>query len=436
MVGAGPAGFYTLDALLRAEVPVEIDLIDRLPTPFGLVRGGVAPDHQHTKAVERTFEALLERPEVRFWGGVEVGRDIHLAELRGLYDAVVLTTGAPRDRRLGIAGEELEGVYGSAAFVGWYNGHPDWQELEPPLDGRPAIVVGNGNVALDIARVLLKIPEEMAESDLTEEAATRIAANPPASVTILGRRGPLQARFTPAELRELGELRIGPPAIVQGPGLPALPADASVLDDTRERRRAERILAILKGYEKTPVAEARLLFRFFTRPLAALGEERIEALRCQLTALDEEGHLQDIGEPFELPCGLLVTAIGYVSEAIEGAPFDPGRGRYRAQRPPRLEPGLYAAGWCLRGPSGVIGSNKHDGDAVAAAILAEVKPAAKPGRLGLHGILTGRRRAWIDREGWRAIDRAERAAAKPPAPRRKFTTYEALHQAAREAEQE
>lgn len=435
IIGAGPAGFYTLDALLRAEVPIEIDLIDRLPTPFGLVRGGVAPDHQHTKAVDRTFEALLERPEVRFWGDVEVGRDIQLAELRGLYDAVVLTVGAAKDRRLGIPGEDLEGVYGSSAFVGWYNGHPDWQQLDPPLDGAPAIVIGNGNVAIDIARVLLKTPEEMAESDLAAGAAQAIAANPPRRVTILGRRGPLQSRFTLAELRELGRLSVGPPAIVTGGALPELPADGAILEDARERRRAERVLAVLKGYRDTPLERARLHFRFFTRPLAALGETRIEALRCQPTAIDEAGRLLDAGEPFELPCGLLVSAIGYESETVEGAPFNPQKGRFEAEGP-RLEPGLYGAGWCLRGPSGVIGSNKHDGDAAAAAILEDVRPAAKAGRLGLHGILTGRRREWIEQADWRRIDAAERAAAAAPAPRRKFTSFEELRQAARQAEQE
>lgn len=434
IVGAGPAGFYTLDALLRAEIPLEVDLIDRLPTPFGLVRGGVAPDHQHTKAVSRAFEALLDRPEVRFWGDVELGRDIHLAELRGLYDAVVLAIGAPEDRPLGIEGEALEGVYGSGAFVGWYNGHPDWQHLDPPLDGAPAIVVGNGNVALDIARVLLKTPGEMAASDLSEPAAGRIAAHPPQSVTILGRRGPLEARFALAELRELGDLEVGPPAIVKSDELPTLPRDAGALADERESRRAERVLAVLRSYEETPVEAARLRFRFFTRPIAALGEERIRALRCQGTGFDEEGRLVDRGQPFDLRCGLLISAIGYSSEAVEDAPFDSLRGRFRAQGP-RLEPSLYAAGWCLRGPSGVIGTNKHDGDAAAAAILAEVKPAAKPGRIGLHGILRGRQREWIDRAAWRAIDHRERAAATAPAPRRKLITYDELRTAAREAEQ-
>ena len=435
IVGAGPAGFYTLEALLRAEVPIEVDLIDRLPTPFGLIRGGVAPDHQHTKAVDRAFELLLSRPEVGYWGDVELGRDVHLAELRGLYDAVVLTIGAPRDRRLGIEGEDLEGVYGSGAFVGWYNGHPDWLELDPPLDGAPAIVVGNGNVALDIARVLLKTPDEMAASDLSDPAAERIAAGPPCQVTILGRRGPLQARFTLAELRELGQLAAGPPSILVPAEAPAFPDDAEELADARERRRAGRVLRLLKTFQETPGEEARLRFRFFTRPLEALGEKRIEALRCRSTAFDAEGRLVDVGAPFDLPCGLLITAIGYRSEALEGAPFDAAQGRLLAQGP-RLEPGLYAAGWCLRGPSGVIGSNKHDGDAAAAALLADVRPAAKPGRLGLRGLLRGRRRDWIDREGWRRIDAAEQAAASAPAPRRKLISYADLRQAAQEAEQE
>lgn len=428
VVGAGPAGFYCIEALLRAEVPVEIDLIERLPTPFGLVRGGVAPDHQNTKRVAASFEALLDRPELRFWGDVELGRDLHLAELRGLYDAVVLATGAPRDRRLGIPGEDLPGVYGSGAFVGWYNGHPDQEGLAPPLDGRPAVVVGNGNVALDVARVLLKTPAEMAESDLAPAAAEAIAAAPPAEVTVLGRRGPLQARFSLPELRELGEpgaFAAGPPAVVP----PELPETAEAIEDERERRKVERLLELLRGYAATPAEGARLRLRFFLRPEAVLGETRVEALRCRATAFDAEGRLQDGAASFDLPCGLVVTAIGYASDPLEGAAFDSARGRFRAQGP-RLEPGLYAAGWCLRGPSGVIGSNKHDGDAVAAALLEQVRPAAKPGRVGLHGILEGRGRVWVDREGWRAIDAAERAAAEPPAPRRKLTGLAALRSAA------
>lgn len=438
VVGAGPAGFYCIEALLRAEVPVEIDLIERLPTPFGLVRGGVAPDHQNTKRVAAAFEALLDRPELHFWGDVELGRDLHLAELRGLYDAVVLATGAPRDRRLGIPGEDLPGVYGSGAFVGWYNGHPDHEGLAPPLDGRPAVVVGNGNVALDVARVLLKTPAEMAESDLAPDAAAAIAAAPPAAVTVLGRRGPLQARFSLPELRELGGLAVGPPAIVP----PELPETAEAVEDERERRKAERLLAVLRGYAERPAGEgagegaetARLRLRFFLRPEALLGETRVEALRCRATGFDSEGRLQDREESLDLPCGLVVTAIGYATGLLEGAAFDAARGRFRG-RGPRLEPGLYAAGWCLRGPSGVIGSNKHDGDAVAAAVLAEVRPAARPGRVGLHGILEGRGRTWIDREGWRAIEAAERAAARAPAPRRKLTGLDALRSAAQGARQ-
>lgn len=428
VVGAGPAGFYTIDALLRSEVPVEVDLIDRLPTPFGLVRGGVAPDHQHTKRVERTFEAVLDRPEVRFWGDVELGRDIHLAELRGLYDAVVLAIGAPNDRKLNIPGEELPGVYGSGAFVGWYNGHPDWHHLEPAIDGRPIVVIGNGNVALDLARVLLKTPAEMAESDLCEDAARAIAAHPPARVTVLGRRGPLQARFTLAELRELAGLAVGPPAVIPGDEA-GMPESAAGLSDERERRKAERVLNVLRDYAATPVDKARLHLRFLARPVAVLGEERVEALRCQPTGLDPDGRPEDKGEPFDLPCGLVLTAIGYSGQPVEGAPFDPLSGRVQA-RGAMLEPGLYAAGWCLRGPTGVIGSNKHDGDAAAAAILSDVRPAAKPGRVGLDGILTGRGRQWVDRDGWRAIDAAERAAARPPAPRRKLTSLAALRTAA------
>ncbi len=426
IVGSGPSGFYAAEALLR-DGGVAIDLIERLPSPFGLVRGGVAPDHQSTKQVVRAFERTAEHRAVAYFGHVELGRDLTIDELRGLYDAVVLAVGAPADRPLGIDGEALPGVVGSAAFVGWYNGHPDFAALSPPLDGRRAVVIGNGNVALDVARVLVKSPAEMAVSDIAEDASAAIAASPLEEVVLLGRRGPLEARFSQKELREMGGLEAAEVALDPG----QLPAAVPEELPERARRLAERNLAVLRGFRAVGGGTGkrrRVRFEFFARPLAVLGRTRVEALRWERTAL-VDGRLRGTGETGELSCGLVVPAIGYRSRRIPGVPFDAAHGRLR-NREGRIGPGLYCVGWCRRGPSGVIGSSKQDGDQAAAAIRRECEagPEAsqngKAGRRGLRRLLARRAVTWVDYPAWQAIDAAERAAAPAGAPRRKFVTVE------------
>lgn len=421
IVGSGPSGFYAAEALLR-QGDVAIDLIERLPTPFGLVRGGVAPDHQSTKQVVRAFERTAQDKAVAYFGNVEIGRDLSMDELRDLYDAVVLAIGAPADRPLGIPGEDLPGVVGSAAFVGWYNGHPDFADVDPPLDGARAVVIGNGNVALDIARVLVKTPQEMAASDIAAEAGAAIATSPLTEVVLLGRRGPVEARFTFKELREMGALAAAS-TLVEAGQLPAAVPDGL---PERERRLAERNLAILRGFptEADPEKPKRVRLEFFGRPVAVLGARRVEGLRWERTAL-KEGRLVGTGEFHELACNLVVPAIGYRSLRIPGVPFDAARGRLR-NREGRIARGLYCVGWCRRGPSGVIGSNKQDGDQAAESIAREVRPGAaaagRPGREGLRRLLAERRARWIDYPAWQAIDAAERAAAHEGAPRRKFVS--------------
>jgi ferredoxin--NADP+ reductase len=421
IVGSGPSGFYAAEALLK-QGEVAIDLIERLPTPFGLVRGGVAPDHQSTKQVVRAFERTAQDKAVAYFGNVEIGRDLSMAELRGLYDAVVLAVGAPADRPLGVPGESLPGVVGSAAFVGWYNGHPDFAAVDPPLEGERAVVIGNGNVALDIARVLVKTPQEMAASDIAAEAGAAIAAAPLKEVVLLGRRGPVEARFTFKELREMGTLAAAS-TLVDPAQLPAaLPEGLP----ERERRLAERNLGILRGFppDADPAKPKRVRFEFFARPVAVLGERRVEGLRWERTAL-KDGKVVGTGEVHELACSLVVPAIGYRSIRIPGVPFDTARGRLR-NRDGRIAEGLYCVGWCRRGPSGVIGSNKQDGDQAAESIAREIRPGAaaarRPGREGLRRLLAERGVRWIDYPAWQAIDAAERAAALEGAPRRKFVS--------------
>ncbi len=424
IVGSGPSGFYAADALLRLG-DARIDLIERLPTPFGLIRGGVAPDHQSTKRVSRSFEKTALATPIAYFGNVEIGRDLTMEELRGLYDVVILAVGAPRDRPLDIPGADKAGVIGSAAFVGWYNGHPDFHDLDPSLDSERVVVIGNGNVALDIARVLVKTPEEMAVSDISEQAGQAIAASPIREVVLLGRRGPVEAKFSQKELREMGSLAAARPLVDPADLEQPIPPRLS----ERARRVAERNLAILSDFaQKGSAAEAesrpkRVVFRFFAQPVEVAGGAQVSGLLCERTRV-LDGRVEGTGERITLDCGLVIPAIGYRSIRIPGVPYDAARGRFR-NRDGRIAEGLYCVGWCKRGPVGVIGTSKADGEEAALAIRKDFTNGAgggKPGRDGLESLLRGRETRWVDYEQWAVIDKAEQAAAAPGAPRRKFVT--------------
>jgi ferredoxin--NADP+ reductase len=428
IVGAGPSGFYAAAALLKALPGVEIDIIEALPTPYGLIRGGVAPDHQSTKGVSRAFARTARDPRVRFHGNVELDRDVSLAELRAAYDAVVLAIGMARDRDMEIPGAELAGVFGAASFVGWYNGHPDFRDLDPDLNTPAACVIGNGNVAIDVARVLLKTAEEMADSDLADHAADAIRAAPLRDVYLIGRRGPVQAKFTNKELTEMGTLA-DCVAVVD----PAqLPDEVSGEMPARDRRLAEKNLATLKGFaagatdvDPDAAKSKRVHFLFYAKPDAVLGEGRCTALRLERTRI-EDGRAVGTGEFFEISCGLVVPAIGYSMAPVAGLTLDSASGAI-ANRDGRIDPGLYVAGWAGRGPSGVIGTNKADGARIAELIQADFpqegvqRSGGKPGRAALEQLLTERGLRRVGFADWERIDAAEVAAAPPGAPRRKFT---------------
>lgn len=413
IVGAGPAGFYTVEALLDRSEEVSIDILERLPTPYGLVRAGVAPDHQSTKQVVRKFEQTALARMVHFYGNVEVGRDVTIDELLAAYDAVVIAAGSPNDRMLGIPGEHLAGVYGSSAFVGWYNGHPDFRDLEPQLSSS-VVVVGNGNVALDVARVLVKTREEMAASDIPDYALEDIARADIGAVHVLGRRGPTDTHFAPAEMRELTRLADCAPS-VDPADLP--PAEG---DD-------DKVLALLRRFAGQPAGERRrrLKFRFFLAPEAIVGETRVEGLRCRRTRV-EDGRVVTTDDVVDLPCGMVVTAIGYRASPIPGVPFDDQHGRVQSDDG-RIVPGLYAVGWAKRGPTGVIGSNKPDGIQCAEQILGDLDTRAasgdRPGRQALERLLDERHIRFVTLDDWRRIDQEEVTRADQPAPRRKFTSF-------------
>ena len=296
IIGSGPAGFYTADALIKALPECRIDFIERLPTPFGLIRGGVAPDHQTTKRVTQKYEKTAMMKHVHFYGNVEIGRDVSLDELRQMYDAVVLAIGAPNDKKLTIPGADKIGVHGSAAFVGWYNGHPDFRDLEPDLNTTTAVVIGNGNVAVDVARVLLRSPNGMAESDLPDHVSKIIHAAPITDVHMVGRRGPADAKFTNVELREMGHLNMTAPRVKAYQMPEDLGAVLSQYGD-RDRRLRTRNIETLKEFAECADEgkPKNVHFDFVASPIKILGGDRVEAIRFERTRV-ENGKTSGIGE--------------------------------------------------------------------------------------------------------------------------------------------
>ncbi|MCX7149051.1 MAG: FAD-dependent oxidoreductase [Rhodocyclales bacterium] len=429
IVGAGPSGCYVADAIGRKLPGAFIDIFDRLPTPFGLVRGGVAPDHQGTKNIARQFERTLGKDSVRFLGNIAIGRDISYEELKAAYDVLIITIGALEDRRLGIPGENLDAVYGSGQFVAWYNGIPDGRDLDPKLDGKSVAIIGNGNVALDIARLLGKTADELASSDLCAHARAVFEAACIEDIWLVGRRGPLEASFTTAELAEFGELsRVA--TLVDPVQLPqALPDGLS----EEQKKLGEKNLEVLHGYaargeqRERPV---RIHFLFHAAPVAIRGETRAQELVLDHTRV-EPGVAITGGKTFTIPADTVISAIGYRSTPFPGLPFDTARGIV-ANTQGRVEPGVYAAGWCKRGPQGVVPANRADALAVADLILADLaghEPGRKPGGALIDTLLAERDARPVDFAGWQKINAAEVAAGQGR-PREKLTRLEDLLAAA------
>jgi NADPH-dependent glutamate synthase beta subunit-like oxidoreductase len=426
IVGSGPSGFYTAESVLEKWTDCTVDIIEKLPTPYGLIRYGVAPDHAKTKGVSKSYEKLALDPRVRFFGNVEVGKDVSVAELKARYDAIVLATGCSTDKKLGIKGDDKKGVLGVASFVNWYNGHPAARWLDPDLNTDSVVVIGIGNVAVDVARVLVKTPEEMAHTDLMEHAAEVIHRSPIKDVYMVGRRGPLHAQFTNVELREMGHLKDAA-AIVDPAQLPAaIPDDAKAEFSDRQLRLIQRNVDTLREFTKIEpgARKKRVHFLFFSSPVEILGGERVTGVRFEKTRV-EKGRASGTGEFFEVKCGLVIPAIGYYSLPVPGVPFEGGKA---INKDGRIEPGLYAVGWIKRGPSGVIGTNKPDGDTAATQIDEDSKamPAGKPGRAGLEALLAERKVRVVSFADWKRIEAAEHSRATAPSPRRKFATVDEM----------
>ena len=417
VVGAGPAGIYTAEALTRrAPVPVTVDLLDRLPTPFGLVRHGIAPDHPKMRAIRDTLHRALDDPGVRFVGNVEVGRDVTLDELREHVDAVVYTYGAALDRPLSVDGEDLPGSLAATDLVAWYCGHPDADrgKVESALEGvRRAVVVGVGNVALDVARVLARAPQELEPTDMPQHVLDVLAATPVEEVTVLGRRGPAQASFTTMELRELDGLEQATVLVD--------PADLELSPAAEERiagdRNATRNLAVLRdwaGHAPEP-GRVALRLRFHRRPVRLLGADRVTGVEVERTTVDDEGRASGTGEFEVLPADLVVRSVGYRGEGLPGLPVDQRSGTVpnedgRVLRDGAPSAGEYVAGWIKRGPTGVVGTNKHDARETVASLLADAETGViAPGgdRDDLVRTLRARGAEPVLLEDWRAIDAAE-----------------------------
>ena len=421
VVGSGPAGFYTAEALEKAYGEhARIDILDRYPVPYGLIRFGVAPDHQSLKAVSKRYDKVADTAGVDFIGNVCIGRDISVAELLDLYDAVILAIGAPHDRKLGITGEDLPGVVGSAAFVGWYNGHPDFTDLEPPLGGSHAAVIGNGNVALDVARILSKTRHEFEGSDIVGHALEALDQSAIRTITILGRRGPHQIAMTPKELGELGHLEDALP-VVDLNDFPPREADDALEPGQRKSVTILREFADIRANKRKT-----MIFDFFAKPLAIEGEGRAGSIIVERTELDEKGGARGIGETYEVPASLVVSCIGYSTPPIEGVAYDERGGKFLNENG-RIADRLYAVGWARRGPTGTIGTNRPDGYEVAERIAADMPPGSSSDRAGAEGLkslLESRGVMPTDYDDWRKIEETEFGRARPGSPREKFVRHE------------
>ena len=415
IIGSGPAGYYTAEAALKQwGEDVKVDIFDRLPVPFGLIRTGVAPDHQSIKGVSRRYEQTALSDNVRFVGNVTIGQDVSIEELGGFYDAVVLATGAPRDRPLDLPGDRLGNVFGSAAFVGWYNGHPEFTSLAPDLSGDTAVVIGMGNVALDVTRILSKTRDEFAGSDIVAHALDALDVSKLRRIVILGRRGPHQIMMTPKELGELGHLSRGTPA-VDPQDLPDESEDALLEPGIRKS------VSHLRAFARNDAtgADIAIEFDFFGAPRALLGTGKVEAIEVERTRI-EDGRAVGTGEFYELPASLVVSCIGYRTVPIPGVPFDERAGRF-ANDEGRILPGLYCVGWARRGPSGTIGTNRPDGFAIIEQIAADIgEGAGKAGRAGFDALAETRKLDVVTFRDWKRIEEAESARARSGAPREKF----------------
>jgi len=415
VVGAGPSGLYAADALSTAGP--DVDVLDRLPVPFGLVRYGVAPDHHSIRSVRDTLQKVLEKPGVRFLGGVEVGRDVSVPQLLAAYDGVLLTYGASRDRRLDVPGEELAGSLAATDFVAWYCGHPDADRatVEAALAAaRSVVVVGVGNVAVDVTRVLTAPPDRLEVTEMPQHVLDALRSSSINDVHVLGRRGPAQATWTTKELKELGELD-GVDVLVDDPNdLDLEPVSAALVESDRV---VARNVDVIRSWSEHVLdgTQRHIHLHFHSRPAELRGTGRVSSVVVERTTVDDSGAAHGTGETYEVGAQLVIRSVGYRGVALDGVPFDERRnvvpnvdGRVvHADGTP--VPGLYVAGWIKRGPTGIIGTNKKDAAATVASLLADLEGRESKGGEGVERTLREQGVDVVTLAGWRSIDAAERA---------------------------
>jgi ferredoxin--NADP+ reductase len=438
VVGSGPAGFYAAEALLAHETPTLVDVYDALPAPFGLVRYGVAPDHPKIKNIIARYEKTAAHPSFAFFGNVTVGKDISVEEMRRFYDAIVFANGAQTDRRLGVPGEDLAGSYTATEFVAWYNGHPDYQDREFDLSHECAVVIGQGNVAVDVARILCKTVDELKHTDITARTLEVLAESRVREVRMVGRRGPVQAAFTPPEMKELGEM--------EDCDLIVDPSELELNDASRAElevlkwREAQKNYDLLREAAAKPRAgrARRLLIQFCRGPKELVGGSRLDGVVLERNKLSgDPGQQKAIGTGVTelVPCGVLFRSVGYRGVALAGVPFDEKGGvipntEGRVLKDGNPVPGLYAAGWIKRGPSGIIGTNKPDSFETAKALIADLPSLARcaePSRDALMALLKSRNVRVVGYEDWRRIDAAEVERGVPAGkPREKFLSIDEM----------
>jgi ferredoxin/flavodoxin---NADP+ reductase len=444
IVGAGPSGFYAAEHILKGDdLHAQVDLFDRLPTPFGLVRGGVAPDHPKIKSVIRVYEKTAARDGFRFFGNVKIGHDIEVEELERLYHALVFTVGCETDRQLGIPGEDLAGSHAATSFVGWYNAHPDYADRDFDLSCERAVVIGNGNVAMDVARMLALTDHELRQTDTADHAIEALDAKQIREIVVLGRRGPAQAAFTNPEIKELGEMEDAD-IIIDPQEVELDPASQAFLESDEVDKTTRVNVETLKEFSQREPQDRkqRIVLRFLASPVEIKGDGKVESIVVGRNELIEEGgslRAKDTGEREELECGLVLRSVGYTGIPIEGVPFDEKRGlilneggRILDSHDAGHKVGHYTAGWIKRGPSGVIGTNKKDALETVQNLLEDVGAETllspeSPDPTAVEDLLAERSIRYVTFEDWQAINQAEVGRGEPHGrPRVKFVRVEEM----------
>lgn len=439
IVGSGPSGFYAADALIKSDQDVMVDLFDRLPTPFGLVRGGVAPDHPKIKSVTRVYDGIAKSPQFNFLGNVNIGKDITVVELKEYYDAIVFTCGAETDRNLNIPGINLNGSHTATEFVGWYNGHPDYLNCTFDLSKEIAVIIGQGNVAVDVTRVLSKTVDELKHTDIAQHALDALSESKVREVHMIGRRSPVQAAFTNKEIRELGELLDCDLVFDNLSDFELNPANQKELDD-KDNTGAQRNWKVFEELrnQKPTNKNRRCIIHFLKSPQSLIGSDWIESVVLEKNKLTgESGNQQAEGTGYteKLECGLFFRSVGYRGVEIPGIPFEEKRGVFpnnkgRIMDNNDIVPGLYTAGWIKRGPSGVIGTNKADSVETIASLMEDmpkINSCNTPSTEPIKKLLQDRNINVVSFEDWQKIDAAEiERGKKVGKPREKFTKIEEM----------